>query len=89
MIKNDNKNYQKTTCKYECKLCHYSCSDISNFKKHLQTKKHQSLHMVTNDNKNYQSETLRNKRKLTKRGYVNGQYINIEAVCLDIKVVVF
>ena len=66
MIKNDNKNYQKTTCKYECKLCHYSCSDISNFKKHLQTKKHQSLHMVTNDNKNYQSETLRNKTKTDK-----------------------
>lgn len=56
MITNDNKNYLKKTQIYECKLCNYICSDLSNFKKHLQTKKHSSMTMITNDNKNYQNK---------------------------------
>ena len=27
---------------YSCNLCDYTCSDLSNFKKHLQTKKHKN-----------------------------------------------
>ena len=63
MIKNDNKNDKSTINQsiklYECKLCDYTCSNLSNFKKHLQTQKHKDNIMVKNDNKNYHKSTIK------------------------------
>ena len=54
MITHGNKNYQKSTRIYRCERCDYTCSAPSNYRKHLQTKKHKSLEMVTDDNDQYQ-----------------------------------
>lgn len=48
MIHNDTKNYSKSTRDFHCKLCDYSCSNMSNFNKHLQTKKHKKAEMIQN-----------------------------------------
>ena len=32
--------YSNMVINYSCYICHYKCNDISNYNKHLKTKKH-------------------------------------------------
>ena len=43
-------NYKPMSVIYNCKICDYSCSDKSNFNKHLNTKKHKTTANTTANN---------------------------------------
>lgn len=43
----DDKNDQKRLVNYQCESCDYTTCDFSNWKRHIKTKKHKRLHMVT------------------------------------------
>ena len=49
---NDDRKMPKNAKNFDCKYCDFSCSKLSNFNKHLLTRKHQkNLKWMTNDDK--------------------------------------
>ena len=56
-------NSQKFSKKFRCEKCDYSSVRSSDFKKHLQSKRHNDNKMVTNDNKMLSYDNINSKNK--------------------------
>ena len=65
--------------KYNCECCHYSTNKLSNYKKHLSSKKHKEVEKITNnlETKSQQKSTILEAESTISQHFYNLSFFSI------------